>query len=61
MAKQMDYINTLSTTQTAIAATSLVAVLTSIAMGLFRKNQMPVEGKVRMLSLKTTINSIPLT
>jgi hypothetical protein len=44
----MDYINSLSATQTTIAAASLVAVLSAIAMGLFGKNQMPVEGKVCM-------------
>lgn len=43
----MDYINSLSATQVTIAATSLVVILTAVAMGLFGKNQMPVEGKVR--------------
>lgn len=46
----MDYINSLSATQTTIAAASLVAVLSAIAMGLFGKNQMPVEGKTILIT-----------
>ncbi|ROW17676.1 hypothetical protein VPNG_00594 [Cytospora leucostoma] len=46
----MDYINSLSATQVTIAATSLVVILTAVAMGLFGKNQMPVEGKTILIT-----------
>lgn len=43
----MDSIKHLETSHLIIGVTTVLAVLVAVTMGLFSKNQMPVEGKVR--------------
>lgn len=43
----MNYLNSLGTSNVSIAAAGVVIALFIVNMGLFAKNQMPVEGKVR--------------
>lgn len=43
------FLRSFETYPLAIAATVLFAVLIAATMGLFSKNQMPVEGKVRFI------------
>lgn len=42
----MNYITSLETSHISIAAAGVVIALLLVNMGLFGKNQMPVEGKV---------------
>lgn len=44
-----------------VAATALFAVLIAMTMGLFSKNQMPVEGKVRLLHFFSPLIRAPRT
>lgn len=44
-----------------LAAAGLLAVVIAVTMGLFSKNQMPVEGKVRINLLPRIIIVIRLT
>lgn len=50
----MDYIKSLDTSHLIIGLTSIFAILIAATMGLFNKNQMPVEGKVRTILLQST-------
>lgn len=48
----MDSMKSLELSHLAIGFTSVFAILIAAAMGLFSKNQMPVDGKVRTILLR---------
>lgn len=55
----MDYIKSLETSHLIIGLTSVFAIIIAATMGLFSKNQMPVDGKVRTILLRSVRS--PLT
>lgn len=56
---EMDYTKSFETSHLIIGLTSVFAIVIAATMGLFSKNQMPVEGKVRTILLRSVRS--PLT